>query len=59
MLWGKCLTAIGAGLGSYDAYRTLERILEVASSPRLIVPGHEPKVYGRWPSPGNGVAEIN
>ena len=52
------MTAIGTGLSSYDAYKTLERILDVASSPSLIVPGHEPKVYERWPTPGNGVAEI-
>ncbi len=43
------MTAIGTGLSSYDAYKTLERILEVASFPSLIVPGHEPKVYETWP----------
>ncbi len=35
-----------------------ERMLELATSPRLIVPGHDPAVFVRFPRPGNGVAEI-
>ncbi len=35
-----------------------ERMLELATSPRLIVPGHDPAVFVRFPQPGNGVAEI-
>jgi len=35
-----------------------ERMLKIASSPRLIVPGHDPAVFVRFPQPGNGVARI-
>jgi hypothetical protein len=31
---------------------------QLASSPRLIVPGHDPAVFTRFPAPGNGVAKI-
>ena len=34
------------------------RMLELATSPRLIVPGHDPAVFVRFPRPGDGVAEI-
>jgi len=35
------------------------RMLSLASDPRLIVPGHDPEVFERFPSPGNGVAWIH
>ena len=35
-----------------------ERMRRLAASPRLIVPGHDPKVFMRFPRPGNGVARI-
>jgi glyoxylase-like metal-dependent hydrolase (beta-lactamase superfamily II) len=35
-----------------------ERMLKIAASPRLIVPGHDPAVFERFPTPGNGVARI-
>lgn len=35
-----------------------ERMLQIASSPRLIVPGHDPAVFVRFPNPGGGVAKI-
>ncbi len=35
-----------------------ERMLKLATSPRLIVPGHDPEVFVRFPEPGDGVAEI-
>jgi glyoxylase-like metal-dependent hydrolase (beta-lactamase superfamily II) len=35
-----------------------ERMTRIASSSRLIVPGHDPVVFERFPSPGNGVARI-
>jgi glyoxylase-like metal-dependent hydrolase (beta-lactamase superfamily II) len=35
-----------------------ERMTTIASSPRLIVPGHDPAVFVRFPSPGHGVARI-
>ena len=28
------------------------------ADPRLIVPGHDPEVFTRFPSPGNGIALI-
>jgi glyoxylase-like metal-dependent hydrolase (beta-lactamase superfamily II) len=36
----------------------LERMERIAASPRLIVPGHDPDVFVRFPAPGNGVARI-
>lgn len=38
--------------------RVQERVLRLASSPRLIVPGHDPAVFERFSSPGGGVARI-
>jgi glyoxylase-like metal-dependent hydrolase (beta-lactamase superfamily II) len=38
--------------------RAQARMLSLASSPRLIVPGHDPAVFERFPKPGNGVAKI-
>ena len=38
--------------------RVQERVLRLASSPRLIVPGHDPAVFERFPKPGGGVARI-
>jgi glyoxylase-like metal-dependent hydrolase (beta-lactamase superfamily II) len=35
-----------------------ERMMRIASDPRLIVPGHDPKVFERFPLPGHGVARI-
>ncbi len=34
------------------------RMATLASNARLIVPGHDPEVFTRFPSPGNGVALI-
>lgn len=38
--------------------RAQERMRQIASSPRLIVPGHDPAVFQRFPQPGGGVARI-
>jgi glyoxylase-like metal-dependent hydrolase (beta-lactamase superfamily II) len=38
--------------------RVQERVLRLASSLRLIVPGHDPAVFDRFPEPGGGVALI-
>jgi glyoxylase-like metal-dependent hydrolase (beta-lactamase superfamily II) len=38
--------------------RAQERMLRIASSPRLVVPGHDPAVFVRFPTPGGGVATI-
>ena len=45
-----------------DAAANLEaqrRMRGIASSPRLIVPGHDPEVFLRFPAPGHGVARID
>jgi glyoxylase-like metal-dependent hydrolase (beta-lactamase superfamily II) len=34
------------------------RMVSLAGSPRLIVPGHDPAVFERFPTPGHGVARI-
>jgi glyoxylase-like metal-dependent hydrolase (beta-lactamase superfamily II) len=52
------MTGIGTGLDMYECYKALVAITEMASSTRLIVPGHDPATYERWTTPGNGVAEI-
>ena len=35
------------------------RMLRLASDPKFIVPGHDPEVFVRFPTPGNGVAWIH
>jgi glyoxylase-like metal-dependent hydrolase (beta-lactamase superfamily II) len=36
-----------------------DRMKALASSPRLIIPGHDPEVFVRFPKPGNGVARLD
>ena len=38
--------------------RAQARMVQLASDPRLIVPGHDPQVFVRFPTPGNGIALI-
>jgi len=38
--------------------RAQERMLAMAGGLRLVVPGHDPEVFARFPQPGNGVARI-
>ncbi len=35
-----------------------DRMRRITSSPRLIIPGHDPLVFERFPTPGRGVAKI-
>ncbi len=49
---------IAQTLDSLSNLRAQARMLTLASNPRLIVPGHDPEVFVRFPSPGNGVAHI-
>jgi glyoxylase-like metal-dependent hydrolase (beta-lactamase superfamily II) len=49
---------IAQTLDSASNLRTQSRMTTLASDPRLIVPGHDPEVFVRFPSPGNGVARI-
>jgi glyoxylase-like metal-dependent hydrolase (beta-lactamase superfamily II) len=49
---------IAQTLDSLSNLRAQARMLSLASNPRLVVPGHDPEVFVRFPSPGNGVALI-
>jgi glyoxylase-like metal-dependent hydrolase (beta-lactamase superfamily II) len=49
---------IAQTLDSTSNLRTQSRMATLASDPRLIVPGHDPEVFVRFPAPGNGVARI-
>jgi len=46
---------------TFDAASNLkaqDRMRQIASSLDLIVPGHDPEVFRKYPKPGNGVARI-
>ncbi len=46
---------------TFDAESNLkaqDRMRQIASRPDLIVPGHDPLVFVKFPKPGNGVARI-
>jgi glyoxylase-like metal-dependent hydrolase (beta-lactamase superfamily II) len=46
---------------TFDAKSNLaaqDRMKQLAASLRLIVPGHDPEVFVRFPMPGNGVARL-
>ncbi len=49
---------IAQTLDSLSNLRAQERMMRLASSPRLIVPGHDPAVFVRFSKPGHGVARI-
>ena len=49
---------IAQTLDSLSNLRAQDRMGTLASAPRLIVPGHDPAVFVRFPTPGNGVARI-
>jgi glyoxylase-like metal-dependent hydrolase (beta-lactamase superfamily II) len=49
---------IAQTLDSLSNLRAHDRMTKLASAPRLIVPGHDPAVFVRFPTPGNGVARI-
>jgi glyoxylase-like metal-dependent hydrolase (beta-lactamase superfamily II) len=47
---------------TFDAVSNLkaqDRMRSLASQIRLIIPGHDPAVFERFPKPGNGVAKID
>ncbi len=47
---------------TFDARANLaaqDRMKQLAASPRLIIPGHDPEVFVRFPKPGNGVARLD
>jgi len=49
---------IAQTLDSASNLRAQARMVTLASDPRLIVPGHDPEVFVRFPTPGNGIARI-
>lgn len=50
--------AIAQTLDAASNLRAQDRMKQLASSERLIVPGHDPEVFVRFPAPGKGVARI-
>ncbi len=38
--------------------RAQDRMRRIASDPGLIFPGHDPEIFTRYPTPGDGVAEV-
>ena len=50
--------AIAQTVDAASNLRAQDRMSKIASNPRLIVPGHDPAVFDRFPLPGNGVARI-
>jgi glyoxylase-like metal-dependent hydrolase (beta-lactamase superfamily II) len=50
---------ITATLDAESNLRAQDRMKQIASSLNLIVPGHDPAVFTRFPKPGNGVARID
>jgi glyoxylase-like metal-dependent hydrolase (beta-lactamase superfamily II) len=49
---------IAQTLDAASNLRAQERMARIAAEPRLIVPGHDPAVFTRFPRPGKGVARI-
>jgi glyoxylase-like metal-dependent hydrolase (beta-lactamase superfamily II) len=49
---------IAQTLDSLSNLRAQERMGRMASAPQLVVPGHDPAVFARFPQPGGGVARI-
>src|SRR3954451_15917360 len=46
---------------TFDADSNLkaqDRMKQLASRPELVIPGHDPQVFIKYPKPGNGVARI-
>jgi glyoxylase-like metal-dependent hydrolase (beta-lactamase superfamily II) len=49
---------IAQTLDATSNLKAQDRMKQLASNPRLIVPGHDPAVFIRFPAPGHGVARI-
>ena len=50
---------IAATLDAKSNLAAQDRMKEIATSPRLIIPGHDPDVFVRFPKPGDGVARLD
>ena len=51
--------AIAQTLDAASNVAAMARMLRLASAPRLVVPGHDPQVFARFPVPGGRVARID
>ena len=49
---------IAQTLDAASNLKAQDRMKQLAANPRLVVPGHDPAVFTRFPAPGNGVAKI-
>jgi glyoxylase-like metal-dependent hydrolase (beta-lactamase superfamily II) len=49
---------ITQSLDTLSNLRAQERMMRLASDPRLIIPGHDVEVFARFPMPGKGIARI-
>jgi glyoxylase-like metal-dependent hydrolase (beta-lactamase superfamily II) len=49
---------IAQTLDAASNLRAQDRMKQLASNLRLVVPGHDPAVFTRFPAPGNGIAKI-
>jgi glyoxylase-like metal-dependent hydrolase (beta-lactamase superfamily II) len=49
---------IGATLDAASNLRAQERMKQLATRPGLIVPGHDPAVFAKFPNPASGIAKI-
>jgi glyoxylase-like metal-dependent hydrolase (beta-lactamase superfamily II) len=49
---------ITATLDAKSNLAAQDRMKKIASNPRLIIPGHDPGVFVRFPKPGNSVARL-
>ena len=50
--------AIAQTLDAESNLAAQARMLKLAASPRFVIPGHDPAVFERFPTPGSGVARI-
>lgn len=49
---------IAQTLDAASNLKAQERMKQLAAHPRLIIPGHDPAIFVKFPKPGNGVARI-
>jgi len=49
---------IGATLDAASNLRAQDRMKQIAARPELIIPGHDPAVFTKFPNPAAGVAKI-
>ena len=49
---------IAATLDAASNLRAQERMKQLAANPRLVIPGHDPAVFAKFPNPQPGVAKI-